>query len=224
MFSGEVLTPAEERVKLSLAEQALFERLQALLIKMLYVLSDSREALEDLFRGRLGALRGRIVKGRGTCMELREEIRNVATYVARISPALVASPYYIRVVDSVKALLDPLENIYLVLEAIGNGVELPSERVLILERGLESSANVVKGLAEVFRRYVESPSKVGELMISLSSAVKELQHYYVEASGKLLSPSLNLSQYILVNSVLSVLKSVDVLYEAILCLHTVRRP
>ncbi len=222
MSSG-IIEPKQLQVQITLAEENLIEQLNGFFNKMTNIISEIDGMFNDVFQGRLEVLKTRIMKTLGSNRDLRGVYRSILEYASRVAPALISSNYYFNILHISSEFLEKVHRLCLHLSLLHTPLQLNEDVIISIQKTLNLLIDGVNKLRSALRTYIEFPAKMDEALSELLKTIQNLRVYYDESYINIKKENLDTISIIIMNDVDDIVNSFIGVYEALLCLHTMKR-
>lgn len=222
-MSSDIIEPKQLQVQITLAEENLIEQLDGFFNKMSDVINEINGMFNDVFQGRLEVLRTRIIKTLGVDRDLRGVYRSILEYASRVAPALVSSSYYFNILNISLQFLEKVHRLCLHLSLLHTPLQLNEDIVISIQKILDLLIDGINKLRSILKSYIEFPIKVGDALSELLKTAQNLRTYYDESYTNIKKENLNTISITIMDDVNDIVNSFMGIYEALLCLHTMKR-
>lgn len=222
-MSSDIFEPKQIQVGITLAEENLLEQLDGFLSRLLNLMSEIDGMFNDVFQGRLEILRARIAKTLGISRDLRNVYRGILEYASRITPALVSGIHYLNALNTSSEFLESTHRLCMHLSLLQPPLQLNEDVVIFVQKTVNLLMDSINMVRNTLKMYMELPIKVGEYISELLKTAQNLRLYYDESYIKIMRKETNEVFIAVMNDVDDMINSFIRMYEALSCLHAVKR-
>lgn len=222
-MSSDIIEPKQLQVRITLAEENLIEQLDGFFNRVLNIISEIDEMFGDVFQGRLEVLRTRIVKTLGVNRDLRNVYRSILEYASRVAPALVSSIHYFNVLSSSSEFLESTHRLCMHLSLLQTPLKMDEDVVIFVQKTLNLLIDGVNRLRNALKIYIEVPVKMGEALSEILKAIQNLRTYYDESYTRVIKGGIDMVSIAIMDDIDNIINSFIRIYEALSCLHAVKR-
>lgn len=222
-MSSDVIEPKQLQIQAVLAEENLIEQLDGFFNRISNIISEIDEMFNDIFQNRLEILRTRIVKTLGMSRDVRNSYRNILEYASRVAPALITGSYYLNMLSNSSELLERINKLCKHLSLLQFPHQQNEDVIISVQKTLNMLVNGIDRLRNVLKAYVEFPVKADGLLAELLKIAQNLRTYYDESYLSLGKSNIDTVSIIVIDDIDGIVDSFIKIYEALSCLHVMKR-
>jgi len=222
-MDSDVIEPKQLQIQITLAEENLLEQLDNLYTKVIGIINEVQEMFNDIFQDRLEIVKTRITRVIGAYRDLRNNYRGILEYASRVSSALMTANHYLNILNASSDLLEKIHKLYIHFSLVHNPSELNEDIIISAQKILSLLIECIDKLQNILRSYIGMPTRADKIIDDLSTSIQNLSSYYDESYVNSMREKINMLSVIIMDSLGDVVNSFIKIYEALLCLHVVKR-